>query len=36
MGCARTNAATEVLRRHPNADADDVLLWVEAQQARSA
>lgn len=29
-------AAAEVLRRHPYADADDVLLWVEAQQALSA
>jgi len=26
-------AAVEVLERHPAADADDVLLWVEAQQA---
>src|SRR5688572_354170 len=29
-------AAAQVLRRHPHADADDVLLWVEAQQALSA
>ena len=26
-------AAAEVLARHPEADADDVLLWAEAQQA---
>ena len=26
-------AAAEVLERHPGADADDVLLWAEAQQA---
>lgn len=26
-------AAAEVVTRHPNADADDVLLWAEAQQA---
>lgn len=26
-------AATELLARHPEADADDVLLWAEAQQA---
>lgn len=26
-------AADEVLTRHPDADADDVLLWAEAQQA---
>lgn len=26
-------AATEVVARHPDADADDVLLWAEAQQA---
>lgn len=26
-------AASEVLARHPDADADDVLLWAEAQQA---
>jgi len=26
-------AAAEVLARHPDADADDVLLWAEAQQA---
>lgn len=25
-------AAAEVLARHPGADADDVLLWAEAQQ----
>lgn len=29
-------AAAEVSARHPDADADDVLLWVEAQQAASA
>lgn len=29
-------AAAEVSTRHPDADADDVLLWVEAQQAASA
>ena len=27
------HAAAEVLARHPGADADDVLLWAEAQQA---
>jgi hypothetical protein len=26
-------AATELLQRHPDADADDVLLWAEAQLA---
>jgi len=26
-------AASDVLARHPDADADDVLLWAEAQQA---
>ena len=26
-------AAAAVIARHPDADADDVLLWVEAQQA---
>ena len=26
-------AATDVVARHPRADADDVLLWAEAQQA---
>ncbi|MDY7104876.1 MAG: hypothetical protein S0880_27130 [Actinomycetota bacterium] len=26
-------AAADVLVRHPDADADDVLLWAEAQQA---
>ena len=26
-------AAAEVLARHPEADADDVLMWAEAQQA---
>ncbi len=26
-------AAAEVVTRHPDADADDVLLWAEAQQA---
>lgn len=26
-------AAAEVTARHPDADADDVLLWAEAQQA---
>ena len=26
-------AAAELLARHPEADADDVLLWAEAQQA---
>lgn len=26
-------AADEVVRRHPDADADDVLLWAEAQSA---
>jgi hypothetical protein len=25
--------AAEVTARHPDADADDVLLWAEAQQA---
>lgn len=29
-------AAAEVVIRHPHADADDVLLWIEAQQALSA
>lgn len=29
-------AAAEVVARHPDADADDVLLWVEAQQAARA
>jgi hypothetical protein len=29
-------AADAVLARHPDADADDVLLWVEAQQAALA
>ena len=29
-------AAKEVLRRHPRATPDDVLLWAEAQQALSA
>jgi hypothetical protein len=29
-------AAAQVLDRHPDADADDVLLWVEAQLAASA
>ena len=29
-------AASAVLRRRPNADADDVLLWAEAQLAVSA
>lgn len=29
-------AAIDVLVRHPDADADDVLLWVEAQRAVSA
>jgi hypothetical protein len=26
-------AAADLLARHPDADADDVLLWAEAQQA---
>lgn len=26
-------AAEEIVARHPDADADDVLLWAEAQQA---
>lgn len=29
-------AAAEVVARHPGADADDVLLWAEAQQAVGA
>lgn len=29
-------AAAEVLARHPDANADDVLLWAEAQQAAVA
>jgi hypothetical protein len=29
-------AAAEVLARHPDAEADDVLLWAEAQQAALA
>lgn len=29
-------AAAEVVSRHPGADADDVLLWAEAQQAVGA
>lgn len=29
-------AAGEVLARHPDADADDVLLWVEAQLAATS
>jgi hypothetical protein len=29
-------AAQQVLERHPDADADDVLLWAEAQQAALA
>lgn len=29
-------AAAEVVARHPDADADDVLLWAEAQQAMTA
>lgn len=29
-------AAAQILTRHPDADADDVLLWAEAQQALSA
>jgi hypothetical protein len=29
-------AAAEVAARHPRADADDVLLWAEAQQALEA
>lgn len=29
-------AATQVVARHPHADADDVLLWAEAQQAAHA
>lgn len=29
-------AAAEVVVRHPRADADDVLLWAEAQQAVGA
>jgi hypothetical protein len=29
-------AAEEVLSRHPAADADDVLLWVEAQLAAAS
>lgn len=29
-------AAAEVAARHPDADADDVLLWAEAQQAIGA
>ena len=29
-------AARAVSARHPNADADDVLLWAEAQLAMSA
>lgn len=28
-------AATQVVDRHPDADADDVLLWAEAQLAAS-
>jgi hypothetical protein len=28
-------AAAQVLERHPDADADDVLLWAEAQQVAS-
>jgi hypothetical protein len=30
---ALRRAAKEVARRHPDADADDVLLWAEAQAA---
>jgi hypothetical protein len=29
-------AADEVLSLHPDADADDVLLWVEAQLAAAS
>lgn len=29
-------AAADVVARHPDADADDVLLWAEAQQAVGA
>jgi hypothetical protein len=29
-------AAAEILERHPDADADDVLLWAEAQLAARA
>lgn len=29
-------AAAEIVRGHPNADADDVLLWAEAQMAARA
>lgn len=31
-----TAAAAAVVERHPDADADDVLLWAEAQLAMSA
>jgi hypothetical protein len=30
------HAATQVLARHPDAEADDVLLWAEAQLAAQA
>jgi hypothetical protein len=29
-------AADEIVQRHPDAEADDVLLWAEARAATSA
>jgi hypothetical protein len=33
---ALRRAAQQIIRHHPRADADDVLLWAEAYEARSA